>query len=207
MTKQKKQTTTRNTEFNGYTDNNNFYASVATMTADTKKGKANIKLLDTTDYVKTTGESILEDAYNNRTMINLGYDVTIDYENDLTLDKNYYIFGSPYKYVLDNRQQYNNCGIDSIMNTLASAGMITIKDQNKTETAFLKEMLKLGFTEDSGVIGKLDTEDGGTEISVYKEIFSHFNIESECYCTDENSYIQAVYLHFFVVYVYVTAFL
>ena len=53
---------------------------------------------------------------------------------------NYDIYGAPYQQVLNNRQSYNNCGIESTLNTLATAGIIkmneNLKDQDKVQYSF-----------------------------------------------------------------------
>lgn len=171
----KKQTSTRNTAFNYYTDNGTFYSS-ADITAT--KTTANITLLDYNKSIKKSGAEIIADAKNNKTLPNIV--INTDNINEGTA---YYIYGTPHKLVLDNRQQYNNCGIDSTLNVLVMAGMATIKNQNSTETAFTKQLWSLGMAEDDGVLGKFDFYDGGTEPTSYKEIFAYYGIDSKAYAT------------------------
>ena len=123
----KKQETTRNVEFNYY-KHNGMIDSVASVTA--VPNYQNITLLEAGHSIKTTGAAIIDDAKNNNTMRDLGYDVGIT-EADVKLVRgnNYYIFGAPYKEILSNRQHYYNCGVESVLNTLASAGIINIGSQ------------------------------------------------------------------------------
>ena len=83
--------------------------------------------------------------------------------------------------VLDNRQQYNNCGVESSLNTLVTAGIMTIKDQDKTETAFLKSFWEAGLAQDSGTVGKLDVDDGGTMPYYYRYILGRYGIDAKSY--------------------------
>lgn len=106
-------------------------------------------------------------------------------EKDGTESKQYYIFGAPEKSILNNRQNYNNCGVESTLNTLARAGIINMKsnlsDQKSVEKSFLNKMLNLGLVQDEGTIGKLDFGDGGTLPDDYRDMLALYGIESESY--------------------------
>lgn len=75
MAKKKSTVTTRNVAFNEYdylyNEDTIVKATVNSMTANTKKGTQNIKLLDMTDAVVKKGIQITEDALNNTTIIEL----------------------------------------------------------------------------------------------------------------------------------------
>lgn len=178
-----KNTGTRNTAFNYYVDNNTYmYTTSTTATASAK----NITLLEYSDYIVKTGQDIIDDAKNNfNTPSGTGkFDGKINTDN-LEETSNYKIYGSPHKMVLDNRQQYNNCGILSTLNTLVMAGLKTISNQNKTETSFTKQMWNLGIASDDGTIGKFGEDDGGTQPGDYKEIFEYYGINSTSYASPE----------------------
>ena len=189
MAKTKPQKTTRDTSFN-FTEKDGTITTLSTYTA-TKTNK-NIRLLGAEDGMSVGGEKIINHAAENRTMKDLNYDVEIDVNAKVTSqdDKilsgnNYRIYGAPFKSVLNNRQHYNNCGVESTLNTLAMAGIIKMKenlsDQKSTETKFLKNVWNLGLVSDSGVIGKLDEADGGTEPDDYKDILRQYDIDSDAY--------------------------
>ncbi|MBQ9244929.1 hypothetical protein IJ182_01535 [bacterium] len=192
------QKTTRNEAFNGYffddvKTEKTFYSSLNTITTSkaktiTKQAVSNLKLLDVTDYTVTTGESIINDAAANKTLIDLGYSAKLDYSGYLNKEQDYYIFGSPYKMSLANRQNYNNCGVESTLNTLIMAGKMTIGNEKKTEKTFLSNIMSLGLCDDDGEIGILDESDGGTLPYNYKAILDLYGIESETYYskTDES---------------------
>lgn len=187
-----KQKTTRNEKFNGYELAEDTYASIAStnvsllkkITGNTYK---NIQLLDTANYIKVTGKEIVEDALNNHTLEDLGYEANLNHYEGSAIDteNNFYIFGAPYRMVLDNRQQYSNCGIDSTLNNLVMAGVKTINDQNKTEADFVKEIWTKGYCDDDGTIGVFDIEDGGSKPDDYKAIFAKYGIDSKAYYTEQ----------------------
>jgi len=176
-----KKNSTRNTEFNYYyTDDAKM--SVSTI-ADIKAGitDTNITLLDANDAIKVSGSQIILDADNNFNGSDSRYvsePLIID-TTSIDASETYSIYGSPHKMVLDNRQQYNNCGVDSTMNILAIAAKITIKNQNKQETAFTKNLWSLGLIDDVGILGKFDDSDGGTNIDDYEAFLDYYGIESE----------------------------
>ena len=179
----KKQETTRNDEFNYY-KHNGMIDSVKSVTA--VNNYQNITLLEAGTSIQTTGAAIIDDAKNNRTMKDLGYDVVIT-EADVKLIRGntYYIFGAPHKEILSNRQHYSNCGVESVLNTLASAGIIKIgakqKEQLQAETDFLTDIWNRGLAIDAGEVGILDDPDGGTFEDDYKEMLKLYNIDSESY--------------------------
>ena len=172
----KKLTTTRNPEFNKYIDNKGYINSSSDITATSTN--PNIKLLDYTAPVYKKGRDIIKDAAKNHSIADLTKkDLKIDTKLSETHDC--FIFGSPYKPVLDNRQQYSNCGVDSILNILAMAGIKEITDQNKVETAFTKELWKLGIADDRGKLGIFDYQDGGTKPEVYGEVLEYYGLTTE----------------------------
>lgn len=225
--------TTRNKNFNYYSENKNgaIYAnSVASMS--TTKDISNIRLLDVNSAVIVKGAQIVADSSNNTTLIEANTGLSSDVakivaqfaisgepedaglkkiynklkelldDNMTSYDKvktmvidtgipasdaenKYYIFGAPFQAVLNNRQNYNNCGAESTLNTLAAAGIIkmkeNLKDQKSTEKSFLNKLLIRGLVDDSGKIGKLDEADGGTLPNDYRDIFALYDIDSESY--------------------------
>ena len=192
------QKTTRNEAFNGYESRANEYSSIAStdlakIKKITKQNYSNIRLLDSTDYIQVKGSDIVEDALRNRTLKDLGYDADLsDYANDPNLNstKDFYIYGAPYKHILDNKQQYGNCGVDSTLNTLVTAGKMVIKDQNKTETSFTKDIWSRGLADDGGKIGVFDEEDGGSKCDDYKTMLARYNIDSEAYYVEKTYTIE-----------------
>lgn len=246
MAKKKSTVTTRNVAFNEYdylyNEDTIVKATVNSMTANTKKGTQNIKLLDMTDAVVKKGIQITEDALNNTTMIEINTDMSanaakelaqtiatlspyvndqgelkdnapaiiketfamiqpilkesgttfnelrnmiIDYSSLLNKDGEYDIYDAPDKIVLNNVQHYNNCGIESTLNTLAMAGIIkmnkNLKDQAKVEKDFLTSIIERGLAQDSGELGVVDTPDGGTLPDDYRDILDYFGIKSTAY--------------------------
>lgn len=116
---------------------------------------------------------------------NIKKNMIINY-SDLNNENEYYdIYGAPDKVVLNNRQHYNNCGIESTLNTLAMAGIIkmneNLKDQKSVEKTFLKSVIERGLANDSGVLGTLDEPDGGTFPDDYRDILEYFGISSKAY--------------------------
>jgi hypothetical protein len=117
-------------------------------------------------------------------MKDLGYNITVHTDN-ITTTNTYKIYGAPFQAVLNNRQHYYNCGVESTLNTLATAGIVKMKenlsDQKSVEKNFLKSVWTLGLVDDSGVIGKLDEPDGGTEPDDYRDILRQYDIDSDAY--------------------------
>ena len=189
----KKQTTTRNIAFNGYGFENEegmFYASLNSITSEgikniTKTYHQNIKLLNSTDYVKLKGKDIVDYTKNNKEALDelytYGYNEIVQNTKLNTENKDFYIFGAPYKMILDNLQLFGNCGVESVLNNLVTAGIMTIKDQNTTEKNFLKNVWDLGIANDKDTLGILDREDGGTTVYDQKEIFDLYGINSSIY--------------------------
>lgn len=115
------------------------------------KGVDNITLLDSNEAIVKKGSEI---------------------DSSLTGTDNYNIYGAPAKWILDEQQQYNNCGIESCLNILAIAGKYDIKDQNKDEDEFTLWAITNKYKDDYGnenyygedtiPIGKLNFSDGAT---------------------------------------------
>ena len=117
------------------------------------------------------------------------------YDNDTWLNENagikfnstatYQIFGAPEQQVLNNRQHYNNCGIESTLNNLAMAGIIkmneNLKDQEKVEKSFLKAVWERNLAGDYNEIGVLNEADGGTLPDDYRDIMEYYGISSKSY--------------------------
>ena len=180
----KPQKTTRDTEFNFEKDlNNGTISSIVSynMTKDFK----NVRLLNMEDGVLVTGEKINNHAADNRTLKDLGYENIEIHTGNINDETNYRIYGAPFQAVLNNRQNFNNCGIESTLNTLAMAGMVkmneNLSDQKKVEKTFLEALWELGLSDDDGEIGVLDEPDGGTLPDDYKDILRYFDIDSEAY--------------------------
>lgn len=179
-----KQKTTRDVEFNYDKDvASKTISSIVSYKAT--KDYQNIRLLDFEEGVNVSGQAIKTHAANNQTMADLGYkDAKIDTSNINAVDK-YRVYGAPFQVVLNNRQNYNNCGIESTLNTLATAGIVkmneNLSDQKKVEKDFLQVLWNLGLAGDDGVIGTLDKPDGGTFPDNYRDIFAYFDIASEAY--------------------------
>lgn len=121
--------------------------------------------------------------------IHLSYDniktMIIDYSTVLDQGKAYYIYGAPEQVVLNNRQHFNNCGIESTLNNLAMAGIVKMKenlsDQEKVEKSFLQNVIERNLAADMGQIGLLDQPDGGTMVDDYRDILEYFGINSRSY--------------------------
>lgn len=189
----KKQTSTRNIAFNGYEieyDNQFFYASLNSSTPEgikkiTNKYYSNIKLLNSLNYVKLKGKDIVNYTKTNKEALyesaTFGYNNIIQNTAFNTENKDFYVFGAPFKMVLDNEQAYGDCGIDSVLNILVSAGIMTIKDENTTEKTFLKKFWDMGIADDNGKLGVLDKEDGATSAYDLQEILKLYDIYSSIY--------------------------
>ena len=179
----KKQKTTRDTSFNFDKDvNSKTIYTLSNYTAT--KEFPNITLMGAEDGMSVKGAKIIEHANANKTMKDMGYNITVHTDNITTTDT-YKIYGAPFQAVLNNRQHYYNCGVESTLNTLATAGKIKMKenlsDQKSVEKSFLKKVWTLGLVNDAGVIGKLDEPDGGTEPDDYRDILRQYDIDSEAY--------------------------
>ena len=100
-------------------------------------------------------------------------------------DAKYQIFGAPDQVVLNNRQHFNNCGIESTLNNLAMAGIVkmdeNLKDQEQVEKSFLQDVLDRNLAYDSKEVGVLDQGDGGTRPDDYRDIMEYFGIDSKSY--------------------------
>ena len=98
---------------------------------------------------------------------------------------NYQIFGAPEQQILNNRQHFNNCGIESTLNNLIMAGKIkmnkNLKDQEKVEKSFLKAAWTRNLAGDDNVVGTLDEGDGGTLPDDYRDIMEYYGISSKSY--------------------------
>ena len=184
--KTKKQQTTRDTSFNYNSRINVAENTIESLVSynTTTKGPQNVKLLDLEDGIKVYGKNIIDHADNNRTLSDLGYtDAKII--TGLIPDEKFVIYGAPFQVVLNNRQHFNNCGVESTLNNLAMAGIVkmksNLKDQKSIEKKFLKTMLTLGLVDDEGVIGKMDEPDGGTLPDDYRDMLRNFGIDSKAY--------------------------
>ena len=166
---------TRETKFNSYTEGD-YINSVADITAT--GANLNLRLLNFDSYIYKTGKDLNDYSKMNNTYKYFKKEAA-PITTGLADNQECYIFGSPMKTVLDNLQQYNNCGSDSILNNLALAGIKTITDQNKIETVFTKNLWELGLVDDSGKMGVFDSQDGGTDPLIYKEIFEYYGLNSE----------------------------
>ena len=169
--------TTRETKFNSYYDKKYMYSAVdATATAS----DLNIKLLDYDECIYKTGKDINDYSKENNTYKYFKKESS-PIETNLDNSQKCYIFGAPMKTVLDNLQQYNNCGVDSVLNNLAIAGIKKITNQNSVETEFTKKLWELGLADDIWKLGVFDNKDGGTNPPVYKEIFEYYGLNAEEY--------------------------
>ncbi len=183
------QKTTRDTDFNFEKDiQTSTISSIASY--NTSKEFRNVRLLNLEDGIKVTGEKIINHANDNRIMQDLvDEDISIN-TSMISAQNSYKVYGSPFKEILNNRQHYNNCGVESMLNNLAMAGIIKMKndlsDQKTVEKSFLQTVWKMGLANDDGVIGTLDEDDGGTLPDYYKEIFAYFNIKSNSYYFKRN---------------------
>ena len=189
--------TTRYVEFNyiiqtqGQGKNKKNYAitTMESYKASKKNNFERITLLGVEDGISKTGADINSHAAKNTTLKELGREVLIN--TGLKDDVDVKIYGAPFREVLNNRQNYNNCGVESTLNTLAMAGIIKMKgnlsDQKSVEKKFLQNLLTLGLVDDDGVIGKLDEADGGTTPDDYKDILRLYDIDSESYFIARNN--------------------
>ena len=188
MAKTKPQKTTRDKKyaipyFNSNKDTTGHMISTISNYTATKEFR-DIRLMGADDGMVVSGQKIKEHAADNRTLKDLGDNVSVPTTNINALGT-YDIYGAPFQVVLNNRQHYNNCGVESTLNTLAMAGKVKMKenlsDQKSMEKNFLKTVWNLGLVDDAGVIGKLDEPDGGTKLDDYKDILRQFDIDSEAY--------------------------
>ncbi|MBQ6516031.1 hypothetical protein IJI31_02515 [bacterium] len=176
------QKTTRDTSFNYYKIDNTVFSVVSQNASGTYK---NVKLLDVDDGVVVTGQKIKDHAANNHTMKDLGYLTPKINTDNIVAGQNYVIYGAPFQVVLNNRQHYNNCGVESTLNNLAMAGKVImsdkLSDQQTVETEFLQGLWELGYAADDDEVGVLDKGDGGTLPDNYRDVFEHLDIESKAY--------------------------
>ena len=194
-TKKKTLKTTRDVEFNyiiqtkGENKKNYAITTMESYKASKKNNFERITLLGVEDGISKTGADINSHAAKNTTLKDLGRNVSIDTGLNDNVDVK--IYGAPFREVLNNRQNYNNCGVESTLNTLAMAGIIKMKenlsDQKSVEKSFLKNVWTQGLVDDDGVIGKLDEADGGTTPDDYKDILRLYDIDSESYFIARNN--------------------
>ena len=158
-------------QFNDKVDGLNSYTKEGTINSTVNinglniKGVSNITLLDYTDAVIKKGSEISS-----------------------SLDKNaeYSIYGAPAKWIYDKEQQYNNCGVESCLNVLSTAGVYDIKDQTKDENEFTLWAITNTYTDEEGVeqkyaddydpFGRLNTEDGTTVYEQRQAILKYYDI-------------------------------
>ena len=120
-------------------------------------------------------------TYNDGDSMNKEADTPITFDKNAT----YKIYGAPEQQILNNRQHYNNCGIESTLNNLIMAGRIkmkeNLKDQEKVEKSFLKAVWTRNLAGDDNVVGTLDKGDGGTRPDDYRDIMNYYGINSKSY--------------------------
>ncbi len=136
----------------------------------------------------------LKDA-NNITLIN-STDAIVksgsDISASLTSNEQYNIYGAPAKWILDRDQQYNNCGVDSCLNILATAGLVDVTDQTTTEDEITSWAISstyknqyvdetgliteedVPYAEDEIILGVLDINDGATVYDQRKAILRDY---------------------------------
>ena len=111
----------------------------STTDIDSLKNVNNITLINSTDAIVKNGSDI---------------------SNSLTSNEQYNIYGAPAKWILDREQQYNNCGVESCLNILATAGLVDVTDQKATEDEItswaISNKYKAQYTDETG---KLVEED------------------------------------------------
>ena len=179
---------TRNTKLNYYITDNTILNSIVSISANKKQ--SNITLLEYNDAIQLTGKDINDDAAKNKTIYDyikngkpIDTGITSEQEKDI-----FYVYGSPHKWVLDNHQQYNNCGVDSALNVLVMAGEKTITNQNKVETEFTKHMVLNGYADDEHRIGVLNKEDGATEPTDISDILYISGVGSDIYYIEDGEH-------------------
>ncbi|MCR5264975.1 MAG: hypothetical protein K6E29_00095 [Cyanobacteria bacterium RUI128] len=186
-------TSTRNTTFNYYVEGNTLM-SIASVSATSKY--KNITLLEYDDPIEVTGKQINTDAAKNTTYTQLSgagatpIDTGIPTEDE---SKVYKVYGAPHKLVFDNRQQYNNCGMECCLNILVMAGKKTIANQNTTETAFTEWGIDHDFCEDENGDGILDKNDGATSLTSLKRILNYYDMDAKIWSSDpeeDNDYFE-----------------
>ena len=144
----------------------------STTDIDSLKNVNNITLINSTDAIVKNGSDI---------------------SNSLTSNEQYNIYGAPAKWILDREQQYNNCGVESCLNILATAGLVDVTDQKATEDEItswaISNKYKAQYTDETGklveedvpyaddeiVLGVLDENDGGTVYDQRKAILKDYN--------------------------------
>ena len=162
---------TRNESFNSYTKDDVFYSfNGKTLTGSQK----NYALVGYDDAILKSGSEIISDLASNKAL--KGVTPSAD---GIQSNVTYEIYGAPYRWVLDNRQQYGNCGVVSALNILVMAGIKTISDQDKVETAFTQYCLNKGFCEDENNDGIVNDSDGGVTASDIEDILSDFKVTTQ----------------------------
>ena len=130
---------TRTKNLNTYTQNNDFetlYSNVDTVLYD---NEIDLTLLNYNDFILKQGIYISDDK-------------------SLNPNTEYEINGHPEKWQLDYKQQFNNCGVESVMNIMAINGSIDITDETWSELAFTYKALAQGLCQDengNGVVSRL----------------------------------------------------
>ena len=138
----------------------------------------------TSSLVFNNEYTLSNSSTNNVTL--LDYDDAIvkrgsEINSSLTANENYSIYGAPQKWILDQLQQYNNCGVDSSLNVLAIAGMKAVTNQDTVETEFTKQAWDKGYCDDEYVYNVLDINDGGTLYEDRYNILKDNGMDSESY--------------------------
>ena len=107
--------------------------------------------------------SVLYDNEIDLTLLNyndfiLKQGIYISDDKSLNPNTEYEIYGHPEKWQLDYKQQFNNCGVESVMNIMAINGSIDITDETWSELAFTYKALAQGLCQDengNGVVCRL----------------------------------------------------
>ncbi|MCR5266384.1 MAG: hypothetical protein K6E29_07300, partial [Cyanobacteria bacterium RUI128] len=187
-------TSTRNTTFNYYVEDNTLM-SVASITATSKY--KNITLLEYDDPIEVTGKQINTDAAKNTTYKQLSGAGATPIDTGIYGDdesKVYKVYGSPHKFVFDNRQQYNNCGVECCLNILVMAGKKTIANQNTTETTFTERVFEYGLCADEDGDGIFDKDDGATSLTSQKALLKgYFDLDAKVWSSnpkEDNDYFE-----------------
>lgn len=182
MAKQKN--STRRPEMNYYLDENGVLNSAVSVSAT--KSHRNIKLLEYDDYIIVSGKDIIKEASDNHRLYGEPeYNPIINTDN-IDETKDYLVYGTPHKWVLDNEQLCDNCGVEAVLNILVMAGQKVITDQNKVEYAFTKDLwerrdeLNL-ISIDDVVKGVFDENDGGMNAIEFPIVFAEYGIEATYY--------------------------
>ena len=89
----------------------------------------NITLLNYNDYIEKTGTQIINNIginYQNENNENICI-------HNLDANKKYKIYGHPEKWMLDNNQDYSNCGVIALLNVLYTYDKMTYSTKNEKE--------------------------------------------------------------------------